>query len=537
MSLTVRYIDTPVGASEAATVSSGAGQSFSDYPSVIDGAADIPWATLESNSWVLDGSRKLLSEEPDNMGWWSRQTSGSDGRFDTPPSIELAFDAPYSATALSFAFWPSTGQWCSEMHVSWYNGDTLRDEVTVFPDGPQWLLEHVVESFDKVTVEIMETNTANQFAKIQQIQIGRVVTFGRDELVSVRLLNEVDPSLCELSVDTLRIEIHNQAGLLVPQENQKMELYRDDKLMATQYIQESSREAKNYYTFSCQSAVGLLDSEFLGGIYIDVPVKALLDDVMDGHKYILDDTFISETVNGYLPICTRREALQQIAFALGAMVTTQESDAIRLIPVPSELDGSFSEDQIFSGAKVRNAPRLAQVVLVSHGYTPGPTEEVLINAEQISGENVLITFNDPYCFYNINGGKLTDSDANWVTITADGEVSLTARPYLHTATRYVRRNPEATAAERGNILTVDEATLIHSGNVHAALNRLYTAKMMRQTLTHEAVISGHQAGQVVSSVNPWGTSTRGYINSKESTLTQSGHTAQVEIIGIEVTEV
>ena len=537
MSLTVRYFDTPVGASEAATVSSGSSQSFSDFQSVIDGTSDVPWATLESNSWILDGSRKLLAEVPEEMGWWSQNTSESDGSFKTPPSIEISFDAPYSATALSFAFWPSIGHWCSKMHVSWYNGKTLRADVIVTPDGPQWLLEYVVESFDKIVVEILKTNKPKQFAKIQQIQIGRVVTFGRNELVSVRLLNEVDLSLCELPVDTLRIEIHNQSSLLIPQENQKMELYRDDKLMATQYVKDSSRETKSYYTFSCQSAVGLLDSEFLGGIYTGAPVKLLLDDIMGGHKYILDDTFISEKVNGYLPICTKREALQQIAFALGAMVTTQGSDAIRLTPVPSQMTGSFSEDDIFAGAKVRNAPRLSQVVLASHSYTPGPTEEVLINAEQISGEDVLITFNAPHCYYDITGGKLTDSGANWVTITADGEVSLTARPYLHTTTRHTRENPAATAAERGNVLTVEKATLIHSGNVQAALDRLYAAKMMRQTLSHEAVISGHQAGQIVSSVNPWGTYTQGYIKSMESTLTQSGHTAQVEILGTEVTEV
>lgn len=538
MSLYVRYIDTPVGAQEAAEVSGSEIQPFSDYSNIASGVADTPWATLEPGVWPLDGTRALLRDNSENVGWWSETTSGDDCSFDAPPTIEIMFAEPYTTTALSFTFWPSTEQWCSKMNVSWHNGDTLLASVTVYPDKAKWVLEQSVESFDKITVEILETNKANQFAKIQQIQIGQVVTFGKNELTSVRVLNEADPSLCNLSVDTMRIEIQNRNGkLLIPQENQQMELYKNDRLMAVQYIQQSSREAKFYYTISCQSAIGLLGDDFLGGMYVDSPVETVLDDILDGRKHLLDAAFSGQVVTGYLPICSRRVALQQLAFALGAMVTTQESDAIRLIPLPAEVTGSFAASKIFPGAKASNSPRIAKIVLISHSYTPTDTEEVLLDKESISGENVLITFDDPHYDYVISGGELIGSGANWVTITAYGAVTLRAKTYLHNTMQHVRRNPSATAAERNNVLTVDEATLINSGNAQAAMDRLYEAKLMRQTLTHEVVVSGHKAGQRVSSVNPWGTYTLGYTTSMESTLTQNGHTAQVEILGTEVTEV
>lgn len=537
MSLTVRYIDTPVGAQEAAEATGSEKQSFSEYSSVVSGAVDTPWATLESGVWSLDGSRKLLGDTPENIGWWSKTASGTEGSFTDPPTIEISFAEPYTATALSFAFWPSTNQWCSELNVFWYNSDTLLDSVTAYPDSASWILEHSVESFDKIVVKILATNQPRQFAKIQQIQIGHVVTFGRKELVSVQLLNEADPSLCELSVDTMRIEIYNRDGrLLIPQENQRMELHRNGKLMAVQYIQESSREAKCYYTISCQSAVGLMSDDYLGGMFVDTPVETFLDDVLDGRRYELDAAFAGKTVSGYLPICSRRSALQQLAFAIGAMITTQESDAIRLIPVPSENTGSFANNRIFNGAKVSNSPRIAKVVVVSHNYTPTETEEVLLDSEDVSGEDVLFTFDEPHHSYVCDGGTITGSGANWVTISAVSTVNLSAKTYLHSTKQYVRTNPEAIAAERNNVVTVDSVTLIHSDNAQEALDRLYTAKMLRQTLSQEVVVSGHRAGQRVTSVNPWGTYTQGFITSMESTLTQNGHTAQIKMLGTELAE-
>ena len=173
---------------------------------------------------------------------------------------------------------------------------------------------------------------------------------------------------------------------------------------------------------------------------------------------------------------------------------------------------------------------------MSHNYTPTETEEVLLDAEDVSGDDVLFTFDEPHHSYVCDGGTITGSGANWVTISAVSTVNLSAKTYLHSTKQHVRTNPEAIAAERNNIVTVDSVTLLHDGNAQEALDRLYEAKMLRQTLSQEAVISGHQAGQRVTSVNPWGTYTQGYITSMESTLTQNGHTAQIEILGTEVEE-
>lgn len=535
MSLTVRYLDIPEGAQQAAQASGDSGQAFSSLPGIISGAQDVPYVTLEPGVWTLDGTRRILPDAPKGLGWWSDSRTGDDGRFETPPKITVTFPEPYTSTGFSFVFSPSTEQWCSEIKLSWYNGQTLLAETTAYPDSAKWVLEQLVESFDRIDIQLLATNVPGQFAKLQLFQIGKMVVFDRSELTQVRLTNEVDPSLCVLSVDTMRVEIRDRkCRAFAPQENQRMELYRDDKLLASHFITDSSREAQYHYTFYCQSAIGLLNDDYLGGMFDSMPVKSFLTDVLDGRAFSLDDSFANETVSGYLPICTRREALQQLAFAIGAMVTTQGTDAICLLPLPENITGTFSRKQIFTGAKAEMAPRVSRVEVAEHSYTKSSEVVTLMSDREVSGQDILFTFYEPHYDYVIEGGTITASGVNWIKITANGPVTLTAKTYIHGVSMHTKRNPYATSVERNNVVTVDSATLIHRGNVQTALERLYNAKQLRQKLTQDAVISGHKAGDRVSSENPWGTQTRGYITALESILTQTGHTGSVEILGLDI---
>ena len=69
MSLSVKYIDVPIGAQEEAVAASTLAQPFSTEELITAGATDTAWATLEPSGWTLDGSRALFDEAPENVGW------------------------------------------------------------------------------------------------------------------------------------------------------------------------------------------------------------------------------------------------------------------------------------------------------------------------------------------------------------------------------------------------------------------------------------------------------------------------------------
>lgn len=535
MSLTVKYLDTPEGAQQAAQVSGDAGQSFSSLPGIVSGTQDIPFATLEQGVWTLDGTRHILPDSPKDVGWWSAIRSGKDGRFETPPKISIIFPAPYTATGMTFIFSPSTEQWCNEMVVRWYNGQDILSEIYAFPDSAEWIMEHLVDAFDRIEIQFIATNHQCQYAKVQMIQIGKVIVFGKSELTQVQLTNEVDPALCYLPVDTMRIEIRDRMNrAFAPQENQRMELYKSGKLLASHYIVDSTRAAKYHYTFSCQSAIGLLGDEYLGGLFNAVPVNDFLSDVLDGRSYVLDPVFAGETVTGYLPVCTRREALQQLAFALGAVVTTQRSESICLIPLPENISSAFTQKTVFAGSSAEMTPRISRVEVAAHSYEKSNEVVSLLYNKDVHGENQLFTFYEPHYDYVIEGGVIVDSDVNWVKITAEGNVTLTAKTFIHSKSIREKRNRFSTAVERNNVVTVDSATLVHSGNVDMVLERLYAAKQFRHTVRQDAVIDAQRAGDCVSSITPWNTQIQGFIASMDSILTQNGHTAMIEILGEEI---
>lgn len=563
MSVSVKYIDAPDGVQERLNIVAPVGQPFSNEASLSgDLIEDRAWATLETGGWPLDGSRELFEENPQSqyMGWWSKSCSDENGRFEVPPIITIRFplNETISAPGLTFRFWPAMNSWCSEIGITWYREyaseggeniqETILDHAIVYPDAAEWAVFHEVRDFSRVDIELLATNIPGQFAKLQQIRIGNVTVFLQDELVRVNLLNEIDPSSCELSVDTMTVEILEKKGrTLKPQKNQRMELYRDDNLIAVQYISDFSREKRNDYTFKCQSAIGRLEDMFLGGIYNEISARELLGNILDGFQFLVSASDFpeeAEKLTGYLPICTRREALQQIAFALGAVVSTRGDGIIRLLKLRDTVT-SFGEDQIFTDAKLTNEQKTASVKITVHQYIETEESETVLENVTVPSSGALFTFSEPHFGYWLEGigpqGGATgieDYGANWVRLfgTKDGSswsATVHAYKYQHLTTTHERVNPEASAAEKGNVISVDKATLIHSGNVDATLDRLEAFHAMKDVLTQTVVLDGQKVGDKVESVNPWGGVTIGYITSMEQDVSAFGRTAKIEIRGAE----
>lgn len=536
MSLTIKYLDTPEGAQTAATVSGVGLQPFSTATSMATGADDVAWATTEPGLWLLDGSRDILADDPQNVGWWSNTLSDESGYFRTPPVLVIDFDSRFSATGITVTFSASTGQWCSRVIVRWYRGAELLAETEGFPDSPKWAGGDAIDSFDRITIELLGTNTPESLAKIQQLTIGQLIVFGREEIISAQLVNEVDHTLGTMPVDISRFEVFSPDGLsLNPQQNQRVELYRDSQLLASHYIESGTRAAAGHYVLNCHSAVGRLEGDFLGGIYDGVPAEDLLPELLDYLPVSIDPTLRRIEVTGHIPVCSRREALQQVCFAIGAMVSTSKSDVINIIPIPETGSAEFGPADIFAGSNVTVAQRVATVEVAAHRYKKANTVDTLLEDEEIGGEDVLVTFDEPHWGYEISGGTITGSGANWITVTASGAATVTAKTYNHTTIIHRQANPDATYAERGNVVSVMEATLVNSSNVRQVIARLVAAAERRWTLTQDVVISDQEIGSIVTSPNPWGGTVTGIITSMDSTLTQGGHTARVVISGKEGT--
>ncbi len=525
MSLEIRYYDMPDRVADSMQVT-GDGKAL---PFLTWGGEDIPYATLEPGVWVLDGSRALLPEEPEL--WQSDQVSEADGTFSVPPVVECEMETPCTATGLTLTFSPSTAQWCPRVQVLWFHDTVLLAQLEAEIQTPQVVLSHTVENFNRLRLTLLSTNQPFHMAKLQHLQIGQEISFGGQSLCRVELVNELDPSLCVLSVDTMEVEIYDQQGRsLTPQKNQKMELYRNGSLLAVQYIRESRRLSRQTYRFSCQSAIGLLEDQFLGGIYENTPVTALLDEILQGHSYRLDPRLSGETISGFLPVCTRREALQQLSFAIGGGVTTQAGADIRISPLEERVSTRFLPEHIFAGSQVQSLPRQGVVEVSAHRYVRAGETETVVEDQTVNG-TMRITFSQPYYDYQVTGGTLLDHGANYVHLQGQGRVTVKAKPYLHTVQVYTRRDEMASTLEKGSVLQVQQATLVTESNAEQVLERLYAVSRLRQELQQEVVLQTQQAGELAACPDPWNTQLVGYITAVEGMLTPGGHRAVVTVRG------
>lgn len=554
MSLYVKYIDIPAGAQEEMDVVIPASQPFSTG-NLAEGVQDVPWATLEPNSWALDGTRRILPDNATGIGWWSAERSGEDGRFTENPVFVLRFDNTYTAPGITVDFWKSLNHWCNEIVVRWfYETRTAtvfeRNElysVTAYPSSPVFALDHNVSGFNCVEIELVSTNIPEQFAKISHIQIGRVLVFGKDELVRVSLLNEVDPSAMELSADSLTVEILEKNNhKLNPQKNQKMQVFRNEDMIASHYINEVTREKKNSYKFQCYSVIEQLDETFLGGLYNEAPAGSVLREVLGDIPFDLEAKYYDARINGYLPVCTKREALQQIAFAIGAVVTTQTDGVIHLKSLNEEVTGELADGDIFTGAKLQTELPISKITVMDHMYAYSAAKiERVLDGVPVKGKDVLVLFNGPYYVEETALTGIANIDTyelgvNYIRVTTRSEgndyfpASLTFDGYkiVDAATENTWQNT-AVKPEQGKELVVDNATLVTYKNVEDVIERLKKYGDLRSVLTQDVVVRGQKAGDKVQSQTPFGTLITGYITSMESEFTQNGHTASVTIQGKE----
>lgn len=202
------YKDIAVGAEEDASVTTTAAVSGSNPAALPAGVETVPLSTLELNHWLLGGDREIKKSQP--VGFWSTQLSGEDGVFASPPTITIVFDQKYTSLGVSLRFGASTGDYCSDVKISWYQGTTLLTEASFQPDGPEYYCENKAEAYNKIIIQLNRTSLPVKRARLTRIMFGITRTFLRDELRSVNVTQQVDLISMEAAVNTTDFQLDSK---------------------------------------------------------------------------------------------------------------------------------------------------------------------------------------------------------------------------------------------------------------------------------------------------------------------------------------
>lgn len=486
MSVKIIYEDVAVGAAEAASVSSTAALPISKVALLPYGSDNDLIASCECNQWVLDGSRNIIANN--NVAFWSAAQSKSDCTFDATPTITISLNGAYSSPGIFFYFDGAEGDYCSEIELTWYSDDAQLAQKTYYPDSYQYYCKQQVSLFNKLVIKLIKTHLPNYFAKISQIFFGIVRNFDRDELRTVRITEGLNVISEDTEINTLDFTLDSADDIdFVFQQKQPVNAYNGKTLIGCFYIDESSQTGASVYDISCIDALGVMDAEpFEAAIYSNYSAKTLIQSILANHFTLeYDEQLESATVSGYIPDCTKREALQQVVFAICATIDTSGSRGVRVRKLSEETPEEIPPKRLYTGGSVATAAAITEVRLTSHAYNPSG-----------SGD----------------------------TIEVDGKT------YYHKTTVHTKVNPGVTATTKPNIIEIKDATLVNSDNAARILNHIYQYYQRRQTHSVKIVMDEEAPGDYIITTTPWGSTITGTITSMAIRLSGIA-AADCEVIG------
>ena len=170
------------------TPSSEAAQPFCDLATdlLLEERPDqTKYGTLEARQFLMDGSFELFPEEPAGQFWglWSRQQSGSDGRFATPPVLEISFSQDHSSAGVTLHFYEPTSDWASDVLIQWYGAaGELLATARCAPDAVDYYCACKVTGYRSMRLTFYATSRPGRYLKLAGLDYGVAMTFAGDQV-------------------------------------------------------------------------------------------------------------------------------------------------------------------------------------------------------------------------------------------------------------------------------------------------------------------------------------------------------------------
>lgn len=458
---------------------------------------EVKYGTCEKNQFALDGTFELMPDSLDNMGWWSNQMSDEDGNFTTPLTMEINFTKPHSSLGISLIF-SEAGDYCNKLNTKFYDiSGNLICNVDFYPDRYDYVCNKVVEDYAKIVITFYSTNNPYRYLKLYRILYGANVIFEGDNLMSANILEEVDLLSSEVSINTLdftaysaddKFNIINPEGFYrLLQQRQKLHvtetIVREEKVkdMGTFYLDTWKNEKDKTMKFGAIDLIGVIDkTDFNGGMYKDVTFASLLGEIftsagLESDEYEIQEDLKQITLTGYIPICSHREALQQVIFAVGAVADCSRSDKIKIYTVEDLEENSIIEKaNIFQGTReIEQNELVTGVQIVAHTYAEGEELEELAKQELDAGDNTIL-FSEPVHDLTCTGGTIVESNCNYAIIncTQTTEVTINGYKYRDNLQTYLVEVENLNSSQKQNTLKIENAYLINKSNAKTVAKRV-----------------------------------------------------------------
>ena len=470
---------------------------------------------MELNQFVLDGS---FDTTPNSytVPFWSIRKSEADCTFINNPSLLVTFDDAHTSSGITLSF---LGDYPVEILVSWYYDSEYQvkiDTKRFYPNSTNFFCNNQVENYKAVKIEFVKTRLPKQYVKGTFILYGQILTWSNTDVISATVNEETDVTSATIPINTAELtlidednqfNVQNADGIWKSlQGTQRVVITEDingtEIDVGTFYI-DKWESKENAITITAFDSVGLIDrAKFMGGMYTDAPVGILIQQIMasaDYSDYEIDEELAEITLSGYLPIMSCREALQQIAFAIGAVVDCSRGSAIRVYVPDRNVDSYILKDRKFSGTAVVTLDEyISGVSVTCSKYNPLDEYTEVFSGELEKGIH-RIEFSEPYQALNCEGADIVESSVNYAVIDVadNGEVAINGMGYEKTEYTVSK---DVTAIEVGQVAKVKAfsgLTLYNMQILSKVVAQLLSWYSLRQKMTIEYICESEKVGEWV----------------------------------------
>ena len=277
---------------------------------------------------------------------------------------------------------------------------------------------------------------------------------------------------------------------------------KDDKRVASFYVQDIERISRNQYSIHAVSFAGVLDNQtHYGGIYTGQTVGEVVPQICGSIPVYVASNVASIKLYGWLPIASRRENLAQVLFAISATVATDDTGAVWIQGLEPDEKREVTEDETEESASIEYTSPAIDVIVLEHQYTEGQEEITLFEGTTSAGD--IITFSEPCHSLVASGFTITEKGANYA-IVSSGSGKLTGKKYVH-STREVKgkRTQARDAGQNESKIRVEEATLVSLVNSRAVADRLADYYACSERIIADVAYQADDAGDVLSQYHPY----------------------------------
>nr|DAN08391.1 MAG TPA: hypothetical protein [Caudoviricetes sp.] len=372
---------------------------------------------LNKHVRLLDPSAQQFTE-----GVVTAYRSGSNGLFvdgatNSPFKIEIELTGYYSMSGLTV----KSRNVIKSLKIEAYQDNALVASGQLIGNDKEEFFPLVIEDANNITLTVEQVEPLS-FVGVWGIQFGTAREFGDDSIISASVSKLYSLTAKSLEYDTLDLTVLDpQRGDYLVQNKQTIDFCVGDKNIERFFANQGVENGDNTTTIQAYNVVSVFEAQTLGG-FTGGGASIVLENLLKPLGYNVSiDAWKEPDIDGYIPICTVREALQYIAIGSGLRFSNQDGlDTLRVEPVPTEPEETaveYTEANIVGQPKYDKTDMVKTVTLKLHKLSQVEDTEELYHWYIAKNKKVKITFSSPHA--NLKAYEVTGHNADGDDLVAE----------------------------------------------------------------------------------------------------------------------